>query len=582
MQKIILAFTVFICTAIVGYGKVYKTQGSGNYTAASTWENNKKPGTWFGVTDTLIVSHKVTLNQHVRFDGVIIINQGAEISGSRNLEMNNNAKLINNGILNPNNITLNGNSKFVNHGSIQNNGSITLNGTSDLFNFGQLISNGFLKNNGDTVFLQNSAFFNGNIENNGGSIIILDSLISQSGGVTNNSGGVIYSDSASVLAMNNNLVNNANGSIFTNGKLNVGDNVVNNSNHANAIQINHSAIVGNNFVNNNGNILITEKAQLNVNNNLTNNGFITLNGSAFINNNFVSNSGMFTTSNNSYLEVNNQFTNYADFNLNGGLAIKNGGVNTANFIGTGLFQIDNGLTNWGSIGGSVDVCSSDGVTNPIVQGNGVSQNATLCFNSGANFPLTPAAPLPVELVGFDAEIADDNFVDLFWITASEINNDYFIVEKSDRNSDFNPVIKVKGAGTTNVKQIYEATDDQPCNDICFYRLKQVDFDGKTTTFQSVKVEAMASDDFNVQDIEVFPNPLVGNKVNVKLPAFADEEISFFINDLYGKPFVSDITFINLGTHNMVILEFNEKLPKGVYLINLIVNSEIISKKLYVN
>ena len=82
-------------------------------------------------------------------------------------------------------------------------------------------------------------------------------------------------------------------------------------------------------------------------------------------------------------------------------------------------------------------------------------------NGGGNrvtFNFTELTPLPVELIKFDGKV-NNNQVDLFWITASEINNDYFTLEKSNDNKNFELLTQKVGAGTTNLIQIYEATDD---------------------------------------------------------------------------------------------------------------------------
>lgn len=84
--------------------------------------------------------------------------------------------------------------------------------------------------------------------------------------------------------------------------------------------------------------------------------------------------------------------------------------------------------------------------------------------------------LPVELGYFKAEL-DDNIVNLHWITLSELNNDYFQIERTN-NYDFENIGKVNGFGTTILRQEYFFTDYNPLNGVNYYRLKQVDYDGK--------------------------------------------------------------------------------------------------------
>lgn len=205
-------------------------------------------------------------------------------------------------------------------------------------------------------------------------------------------------------------------------------------------------------------------------------------------------------------------------------------------------------------------------------------------NGGGNrvsFDYLQQTPLPVDLLDFTATYTEENEVKLVWITASEINNDYFTIERSPNAETYQVVEKVKGAGTTNVKQVYEATDETPCEGLCYYRLTQTDLDGKETRYAPVLVEAQTQGKFAEEDVIVFPNPLSGNQLTIKLNGISEEETDIFINDLYGKQYVSDITFINLQDHSLIILEFFEKLPKGVYLINVTIRNRLITKKVLV-
>ncbi|MEO5570174.1 MAG: hypothetical protein ABIT08_05690, partial [Bacteroidia bacterium] len=85
-------------------------------------------------------------------------------------------------------------------------------------------------------------------------------------------------------------------------------------------------------------------------------------------------------------------------------------------------------------------------------------------------------PLPVKLISFKA-VLENNIVNLSWVTASEINNDYFNVERSTDGKSFVSIIKVKGAGSTSVLHQYKATD-APVSGTYYYRLKQTDFNGQ--------------------------------------------------------------------------------------------------------
>ena len=78
---------------------------------------------------------------------------------------------------------------------------------------------------------------------------------------------------------------------------------------------------------------------------------------------------------------------------------------------------------------------------------------------------------------------------LQWITASETNNAYFIVQHTaDPALGFEDLGKVTGAGTTTTAQTYNYSHLTPVVGVNYYRLKQVDFDGSSETFEIRAVE----------------------------------------------------------------------------------------------
>ena len=94
---------------------------------------------------------------------------------------------------------------------------------------------------------------------------------------------------------------------------------------------------------------------------------------------------------------------------------------------------------------------------------------------------TSIGGLPVQLISFDIIATKENEnlkVLCNWATASEINNNYFSVERSKDGEHFENIGMVKGAGNTNTTILYNFTDETPLTGTSYYRLKQTDFDGK--------------------------------------------------------------------------------------------------------
>jgi hypothetical protein len=97
------------------------------------------------------------------------------------------------------------------------------------------------------------------------------------------------------------------------------------------------------------------------------------------------------------------------------------------------------------------------------------------------------AVLPVELTAFDAKKNLSGEVRVDWTTATETNNNYFIVERSKNAMDFEAVTRVKGAGTSLQTRTYSITDAHPLTGISYYRLKQVDLNGEEKVFPIAQV-----------------------------------------------------------------------------------------------
>ncbi len=114
------------------------------------------------------------------------------------------------------------------------------------------------------------------------------------------------------------------------------------------------------------------------------------------------------------------------------------------------------------------------------------------------------APLPIELLSFDAEPVG-NTVLVSWTTASEINNDFFTVERSVDASIFTPIGTVNGAGNSSSTRSYSFVDVQPMMGVSYYRLRQTDFNGDFEVFDPAAVNFGSG---MVQGAALFPNPAV--------------------------------------------------------------------------
>jgi Secretion system C-terminal sorting domain len=128
------------------------------------------------------------------------------------------------------------------------------------------------------------------------------------------------------------------------------------------------------------------------------------------------------------------------------------------------------------------------------------------FQNGDRFTIgntNLANPLPIELISFNAA-AQQALVKLQWSTASELNNDFFTIQRSQNAEDWEDVVEVKGAGNSNERIDYETTDGLPYTGVSYYRLKQTDFDKQYSYSRVKRVEVTQA-----FQLKVYPNPSSG-------------------------------------------------------------------------
>jgi hypothetical protein len=162
---------------------------------------------------------------------------------------------------------------------------------------------------------------------------------------------------------------------------------------------------------------------------------------------------------------------------------------------------------------------------------------------------TEKNPLPIELLSFTAK-CDEDAVKVEWTTLSEINNDYFTIEKSLDAVNFFPIENVNGAGNSNKKIDYKIIDDNPYEGINYYRLFQTDFNGEEKYYSIVPVNFKKSIYSGEAKISVWPNPFKDEEISVNVKGFNTElDVYVGLYDLTGniiwekrmKPISSEIT-----------------------------------------
>jgi len=161
------------------------------------------------------------------------------------------------------------------------------------------------------------------------------------------------------------------------------------------------------------------------------------------------------------------------------------------------------------------------------------QPFSLIFTPGSA-PLD-CTPLPVVLTQFEA-YEEQNHNKIRWTTVSETNNDYFIIEKSDDANEWTELGRRNGAGNSNQTKQYTMVDQVPYP-LTYYRLKQVDFDGATTTFNIISVERQNGGATSVDMLSYYPNPVADHMM---VETYMEGDNLITIVDQTGKPVYNKI------------------------------------------
>jgi len=146
------------------------------------------------------------------------------------------------------------------------------------------------------------------------------------------------------------------------------------------------------------------------------------------------------------------------------------------------------------------------------------------FQTGvAVFTIIYSNVLPVELVGFSAAEVDRS-VELTWSTVTEVNNDYFSVQRSSDLSEWSTIGTVWGNGTTLYMENYDFTDSAPLKGFSYYRLKQIDFNG------ICKISDVRAVEIPENNIILISDPFSGSN---QLIVPEDWRGTIMLADLYG-------------------------------------------------
>ena len=222
------------------------------------------------------------------------------------------------------------------------------------------------------------------------------------------------------------------------------------------------------------------------------------------------------------------------------------GLDSVTSINGSLYLSDN--TELGDCSAVCHILVNDQATSYVVGGN--KQGSTCQYLTALQTAC--GVPLPIELTYFSSRAAASR-VYLEWETSSEINNSGQFVEKSQNGRDWEDIAWIDGNGTTQDLHDYHFTDRLPYNGINYYRLKQVNYDGKVE-YSHVISEYFAHKGH--AGVQIYPNP-VRNVLFIQHQLQGQAKVTLF--DMYGK-------VVSAGDLNHSVDV--SSVPEGVYYVQV--------------
>jgi hypothetical protein len=200
------------------------------------------------------------------------------------------------------------------------------------------------------------------------------------------------------------------------------------------------------------------------------------------------------------------------------------------------------------------------------------QNYIICYTTQAFcvrdtiWPyLWGASVLPIELLSFDAKAGRDG-MDIFWTTVSEVNTSEFVVEKTRDGQNFTEIKKIKAAGNSTSILNYKVTDKNPLEGNNYYRLKEIDFDGKVAFGKLIAARFIK----NNNELSVIPNP-AQNEIGINYFSDKDAMTTISVIDVKGVLVLTKNIIADYDGANNILLDISRFQP-GIYSV-LLVNAD---------
>lgn len=214
-------------------------------------------------------------------------------------------------------------------------------------------------------------------------------------------------------------------------------------------------------------------------------------------------------------------------------------------------------------------------------GNGVEPNKFVIERVSQNIyewmarnPLSNNGTLPVTLQQFDAQLKD-NAVVIDWSTSTEINSNYFEIQRSSNGADFVKVGAQYAKGNSNSMQQYFFRDENPLTGTNLYRLKTVDLDGTYNISKTIAVQIKFANTMSVNALTL--NRRTGN-LSINIQSSKEETAAVTIADVAGRIYYHAPIHVSSGSNY-----FSKKISipaTGIYYLRISTENELITKPLF--
>jgi len=239
------------------------------------------------------------------------------------------------------------------------------------------------------------------------------------------------------------------------------------------------------------------------------------------------------------------------------------------------FSNENGIATFcytGSIGGEDQISAFVADLDSTVTVNWSLQGCIANVEDGSC--MAPPCVMPITLIAFSGDALEEGNL-LKWVTASEVENDYFTLLSSKNGVQFSAIAHIPGNGTANEQHVYQFTDRTVGSGITYYQLQQTDFDGTQSTSNIITVERGEA---YLNIINLHPIP-TSDFVQLTFTAPVNHIVNIELIDVFGKTRYKNQS---RGTGNAQTLPIDlHSFSAGIYFVQIFNTDKKVSKKILI-